>query len=296
MSYVKHNKIKNTGILYELLSRQITVDVINDTTSPKSVKLFKKLFNKNNELGKEYELYSILLNKKYKNLTHASSLVEAVVKSRRKLSNRRLANEKYNLIKTIKEKYDIKEFFNTRIPNFKVVASVYRVFQSEVGKEDFGPVQKTDSSITITEHITQTKQSRVKRQNLSEFTEQDKELRLLSYQLLVDKFNKKYKNLNENQKNLLKEYINNISNTNSLKDTLKEIVKGLKQDLKKHSKNLKDEVVKIKMTEAIKSINKFCGINDKSDVVKDEYVVQTMRYLELLKELKKSGNKDKKVI
>ena len=101
MSYVKHNKIKNTAILYELLSRQITVDVLNDTKSPKSVKLFKEFFNKNTELGKEYELYSILLNKKYKNLTHASSLLEAVVKSRRKLSNRRLANEKYNLIKTI---------------------------------------------------------------------------------------------------------------------------------------------------------------------------------------------------
>jgi hypothetical protein len=77
---------------------------------------------------------------------------------------------------------------------------------------------------------------------------------------------------------------------------LKEIVKGLKEDLKQHSKNLKDKVVKIKMQEAIKSINKFCGIDDKSDVVKDEYVIQTMRYLELLKELKKSGNKDKKVI
>ena len=217
MSYVKHNKIKNTGILYELLSRQITVDVINDTKSPKSVKLFKEFFNKNTELGKEYELYSILLNKKYKNLTHASSLLEAVVKSRRKLSNRRLANEKYNLIKTIKENYDIKEFFNTRIPNFKVMASVYRVFQTEVGKEDFGPVQKTDSSITITEHITQTKQSRVKKQNISEYSEQDKDLRLLSYQLLVDKFNSKYKSLNENQKNLLKQYISNVSNTNSLK-------------------------------------------------------------------------------
>ena len=153
MSYVKHNKIKNTGILYELLSRQITVDVINDDKNSKSVKLFKEFFNKNTELGKEYELYSILLNKKYKNLTHASSLLEAVVKSRRKLSNRRLANEKYNLIKTIKENYDIKEFFNTRIPNFKVMASIYKVFGVETGKEDFGPVQKTDSVITITEHI-----------------------------------------------------------------------------------------------------------------------------------------------
>ena len=151
--YVKHNKIKNTSILYELLSRQITVDVLNDTKSPKSVKIFKEFFNKNTELGKEYELYSILLEKKYKSDSHASQLVEAVVKSRRKLSNRRLNNEKYNLIKTIKENYDIKEFFNTRIPNFKIMASIYKVFGTETGKEDFGPVQKTDSVITITEHI-----------------------------------------------------------------------------------------------------------------------------------------------
>ena len=131
---------------------------------------------------------------------------------------------------------------------------------------------------------------------MKEFKEQGKDLRLLSYQLLVDKFNSKYKTLNENQKNLLKEYINNVSNTNSLKDTLKQIVTELKKDLKSHSNKLQDKVVKIKMNEAIKSINKFCGINDKSDVVKDEYVVQTMRYLELLKEVKKSGNKKQKVI
>ena len=282
MSYVKHNKIKNTGILYELLSRQITVDVINDTTSPKSVKLFKEFFNKNTELGKEYELYSILLNKKYKNLTHASSLVEAVVKSRRKLSNRRLANEKYNLIKTIKENYDIKDFFNTRIPNFKVQASIYRVFQTEVGKEDFGPIQKTDSSITISEHITQSKQSRVKKQNLSEYQEQDKDLRLLSYSLLVDKFNSKYKSLNENQRNLLKQYINNVSNTNSLKEFIDNEVLKIKKALTKLLPKVNDKITKIKLAEAID----YTDSATKGKVVKDKHVVALMRYYELIKEIK----------
>ena len=211
MSYVKHNKIKNTGILYELLSRQITVDVMNDTESPKSVKIFKEFFNKNTELGKEYELYSVLLEKKYKNNKYATQLVEAVVKSRRKLSNRRLNNEKYNLIKTIRENYDIKEFFNTRIPNFKVMASIYKVFGTETGKEDFGPIEQTDSTITLTEHISQSKIEKSKKHNLSEYVEQEKDLRLLSYQLLVDKFNKKYKSLDESQKNLLKQYINNVN-------------------------------------------------------------------------------------
>ena len=282
MSYVKHNKIKNTGILYELLSRQITVDVINDNKNLKSVKLFKEFFNKNTELGKEYELYSILLNKKYKNLTHASSLVEAVVKSRRKLSNRRLANEKYNLIKTIKENYDIKDFFNTRIPNFKVQASIYRVFQTEVGKEDFGPVQKTDSSITITEHITQSKQSRAKKQNLSEYVEQGKELRLLSYQLLVDKFNSKYKSLNENQRNLLKQYINNVSNTNSLKEFIDMEVVKIKRALIKLLPNVNDKITKIKLSEAIE----YTDTATKGKIVKDKHVVALMRYYELIKEIK----------
>ena len=282
MSYVKHNKIKNTGILYELLSRQITVDVINDTKSPKSVKLFKEFFNKNTELGKEYELYSILLEKKYKNDSHASQLVEAVVKSRRKLSNRRLNNEKYNLIKTIKENYDIKEFFNTRIPNFKVMASVYRVFQSEVGKEDFGPVQKTDSSITITEHITQTKLNRVKKKNLNEFTEQSKDLRLLSYQLLVDKFNSKYKSLNENQKNLLKQYISNVSNTNSLKEFIDSEVVKIKRALKSLLPKVNDKITKIKLSEAIE----YTDTATKGKIVKDKHVVALMRYYELIKEIK----------
>ena len=282
MSYVKHNKIKNTGILYELLSRQITVDVINDTKNPKSVKLFKEFFNKNTELGKEYELYSILLNKKYKNLTHASSLLEAVVKSRRKLSNRRLANEKFNLIKTIKENYDIKEFFNTRIPNFKVLASVYRVFQTETGKEDFGPLVKTDSSITITEHITQTKQTRVKKQVMSEYSSQEKDLRLLSYQLLVDKFNKKYKSLNESQKNLLKQYINNVSNTNSLKEFIDSEVIKVKRALKTLLPKIDDKITKIKLSEAIN----YTDEATKGKVVKDKHVVALMRYYELIKEIK----------
>ena len=281
--YVKHNKIKNTAILYELLSRQITVDVLNDTESPKSVNIFKEFFNKNTELGKEYELYSILLEKKYKNDSHASQLVEAVVKSRRKLSNRRLNNEKYNLIKTIKENYDIKEFFNTRLPNFKIMASVYKLFGTETGKEDFGPVQKTDSVITITEHIIQS-DSKIKKSNqlIENYSEQDKDLRLLSYQLLVDKFNSKYKSLNENQRNLLKQYINNVSNTNSLKEFIDMEVVKIKRALIKLLPNVNDKITKIKLSEAIE----YTDTATKGKIVKDKHVVALMRYYELIKEIK----------
>ena len=281
--YVKHNKIKNTAILYELLSRQITVDVLNDTKSPKSVKLFKEFFNKNTELGKEYELYSILLEKKYKSDVHASQLVEAVVKSRRKLSNRRLNNEKYNLIKTIKENYDIKEFFNTRLPNFKIMASVYKLFGTETGKEDFGPVERTDSVITITEHIVQnTTKTNKKAKMVEEFGQQGKDLRLLSYQLLVDKFNAKYKSLNENQRNLLKQYINNVSNTNSLKEFIDNEVVKIKKALKSLLPKVNDKITQIKLSEAID----YTDNATKGKIVKDKHVVALMRYYELIKEIK----------
>jgi hypothetical protein len=280
---VKHNKIKNTAILYELLSRQITADVINDSKSPKSVKIFKEFFNKNTELGKEYALYQVLLEKKYKNDSHAATLVEAVIKSRRKLSNRRLNSEKFNLIKTIKESYDIKEFFNTRLPNFKIMASIYKVFGTETGKEDFGPVQRTDSVITITEHISQNTNKKSKSNKLVEdYAEQDKDLRLLSYQLLVDKFNTKYKSLNESQRNLLKEYINNVSNTNSLKEFIDNEVIKIKRALKKLLPNVNDKITKIKLAEAID----YTDSATKGKVVKDKHVVALMRYYELIKEIK----------
>ena len=280
---VKHNKIKNTAILYELLSRQITADVINDSSKPKSVKIFKEFFNKNTELGKEYALYQVLLEKKYKNDSHAATLVEAVIKSRRKLSNRRLNNEKYNLIKTIKENYDIKEFFNTRIPNFKVMASIYKVFGGETGKEDFGPVQKTDSVITISEHIVSNSKKIQKSKKVTEnYKEQDKDLRLLSYQLLVDKFNSKYKSLNENQKNLLKQYINNVSNTNSLKEFIDLEVVKIKRALTKLLPKVNDKITKIKLSEAIDYTDKAT----KGKIVKDKHVVALMRYYELIKEIK----------
>ena len=291
MRKVKHNKIRNTGLLFEFLLRQITSDVLNKNNGT-AVKIVKEKFNENTELGKELTLYNVLITKKFKSDSKADYFINEVMKARGDLNNSTLRRERYNLIKEIQSNYNLQKFMSSKVPNYKTYASIFTLFEYN---KSLSPDQKTESFFNIVEHVT-TDDKSIKLSETVTTLPDDEDLRILTYKTLLEKFNQKYTKLSAAQKNLLREYINNISNTNSLKDTLKEIVKGLKQDLKKHSKNLKDEVVKIKMTEAIKSINKLCGINDKSDVVKDEYVVQTMRYLELLKELKKSGNKDKKVI
>jgi hypothetical protein len=291
MRKVKHNKIRNTGLLFEFLLRQITSDVLNKDNG-QAVKIVKEKFNENTELGKELALYNVLITKKFKSDTKADYFINEVMKARNDLNNSVLRRERYNLIKEIQSNYNLQKFMSSKVPNYKTYASIYTLFEYN---KSLSPDQKTESFFNIVEHVT-TDEKSIKLSETVRTLPDDEDLRILTYKTLLEKFNQKYTKLSGAQKNLLREYINNISNTNSLKDTLKEIVKGLKEDLKQHSKNLKDEVVKIKMTEALKSINEFCGLNDKSNVVKDEYVIQTMRYLELLKELKKSGNKDKKVI
>ena len=279
---VKHSKIKNTGILFELLSRQITVDVMNDNGKSKAVEMIKKFFNEKTELGKENQLYQALLKENYNSTRKAEKLVDAVLRAREKLQNKKLRNEKYNLIKEIKRNYKVEDFFRARIPNYKVYASIYKKFLAETTPV-FNPVDEIDSTFSIIEHITRNKikprdtDSKV----ISEFKKEDKDLRLLSYQLMVDTFNSKYKNLNSMQRNLLKQYVNNISNTNLLREFVDSEVVKIKKILFKFLPMVTDKVTKIKLTEAIKQSDTL----SKGKIVKDKQVVALMRYYELIKEL-----------
>ena len=280
---LKHSKIKNTSILFELLTRQITADVLAGK-STKSVKIVKKHFNENTELGKELQLYRILSEKHYESESRANDLLEMVLESRQKLSNSKLRNEKYNLIKEIKENYNANDFFNGRISNYRLLASIYNVFQSQTLPTVFNPEETINSKFTVLEHITSkrisSKEAKVK--VLSEYNKADKDLKLLAYQILVDKFNQKYKTLNESQKSLLKHYINNISNTNSLREYVDSEVFKIKRILKTHIPKVADDITKIKLTEAVNQI----GNLTKGKVVNEKQVLTLMRYYELVKEIK----------
>lgn len=282
-SKMRHSKVKNTGILFELLTRQITVDVLNDNKDSKAIDLIKKYFNENSELGRECELYKILLEENYNSTNKAEKLIDATVKSRRRLNNSTLRREKYNLIGEIKESYKIEDFFKSRIPNYRVLASIYKLFLSESTSVIFDPKEEINNKFNIVEHITHKKLTKKQKENklATEYKKQNKDLRLLSYQILVDNFNKKYKTLNSMQRNLLKEYINNISNTNSLREFISGEVIKIKKILSKFLPKIEDKVTKIKLTEAINQMDTLT----KGSVVKDKQVVTLLRYYELMKEL-----------
>ena len=277
---LKHSKIKNTSILFEVLTRQITADVLEGKDT-KTVKLVKHFFNENTELGKELQLYRVLSEKTYPSADKATQLLETVIKSRQRLSNSKLRNEKFNLIKEIKENYNVTDFMNVRLPNYKILASIYNIFQAESTTDNFNPEDVVNSKFTVLENIVGKKKSAKNDNFLKEYKEKDKDLRLLAYQILVDKFNTKYKTLNESQKDLLKNYINNISNTNSLREFVDVEVNKTKKQLQKHLPLVDDNITKIKLSEAIKQIETL----KKGQIVTEKQVLNLMRYYELEKEI-----------
>ena len=280
-SKTKHSKIRNTGILFELLTRQITVDVLNNDKKGSAANILKEFFNNKTQLGKEYELYRVLTVENYTSEIKANHLVDAVVKARQKLNGSQLKREKYNLIKEIKKTYDINDFFMARIPNYKVNASIFKVFDSNT---DGNPASEVDSRFTIVEHVTRKQISNKKEDKklVEGYKKQEKDLRLLAYGILVEKFNKKYSSLSKSQKKLLKEYINNISNTNSLKEFIESETIKVKSKLQSFLPKVGDKVTKIKLKEAINQAETLM----KGRIVEYKQVVTLMRYYQLVKELK----------
>lgn len=279
---MKHNKIKNTGILFELLTRQITVDLM-ESNSSKAVNIVKRYFKNGTQLGKEYELYKILTETKYNTESRAETLIEAVMDSRKKLSSGSIKKEKYNLIKEIRESYNEKDFFNTKINNYKVLASIYNLFEH---KEEVAPDKYVTTKYTIVENITSQSKASKTNKTYDYLKKQEKDLRMLAYSTLVEKFNKKYSNLTEKQKKLIKEYINNISNTNKLREYVDSEVEVVKDTLKTQIKKVDDKVTQIKLTEVVNQID---GLK-KGKVVSDKQVVSMMRYYQLIGEIDNVAN------
>ena len=279
-SNTKHSKIRNTGILFELLTRQITVDVLNNNKKAQAAKILKEFFNKKTQLGREYELYRVLTTENYKSENKANHLVNAVITARKKLNETSLKREKYNLIKEIKQKYNVNDFFMARIPNYKVNASIFKLFNSN---QNENPTYQIENRFTVIEHITRkTISSAKKKKAITEgYKKQEKDLRLLAYTILVEKFNKKYSSLSQAQKKLLKEYINNISNTNSLKELIETETAKVKKQLQSFLPTVDDKVTKIKLNEAVNQANTLM----KGRIVEDKQVVTLMRYYQLVKEL-----------
>ena len=274
---VKHSKYKNTGILFELLTRQLTSDTIAGNT-PKSLSFLKKHFNSKTELLKEYKIYHTLATQKYNKDSQATMLIDTLLEAHERLNKSQLRREKYNLIKEIKETYDVNDFFNAKITDYKIMASIFNLLENRKATA----LSIVDSKVTLLEHIT-IKPTVVKKDTVLEnFNKQDSDTRLLTYKVLLEKFNDKYSGLESNQKTLLKEYVNSVTNSPSLKSYINQEIKEVKKTITGYSKKVEDKAVAVKLNETKGMIKTLC----KKTSVNDDNVINLLNYYELVNELK----------
>ena len=283
---LRHSKFKNTGILFELLTRQITVEIIAGEDDSKAKGLLFKYFKENTELGKEWKLYKFLLNEKIKDENKAERFLSVILEQRKRISNVKLSREKYDLIKEIKESYPIDEFLKASITNYRPLASIFKLFEDTASQEtkfDVKEIYQAKSCI-VENIIDRPRNVKSSTDELLKLYEgQNEDIRLLAYRMLVEGMNKKYQTLDENQKSVLREYINSMSNTNSFGKFIVEKVAEIKKELTDIVPSVKDsEVVQIKINEVVKQLDRVRP--DK--VVKDNHVMVVLLSYELLKEVK----------
>ena len=280
MKNLKHSKFKNTGVLFELLVRQVASDTLNNNDS-KAIPLIKKYFAKSNELAKELNLYQTLVKEHFTKEEKANYLIEAVLVAKSQINQATLNRQKYNLIKEIRDTYNIEDYFKSKVNNYKTLAAIYKLFEFTIADN---PTESVNNRYTIVEHITR-KEVKVKTElnEMSDFIKQDKDVRLLSYKILVDKFNEKYYDLNEGQKSILRNYINAVSEGTELKSFIVKEVNKLQNSLKTLTSKVDDKVVKIKLTEVTNLLNEISVAKS----IKDTHILSLLRYHELIKELKK---------
>ena len=283
---IKHSKYKNTGILFELLVRQITADTFKGGVSP-AIDLLKNYFVKT-ELGREYKLYETILKSKTLSEAKATVVIDSILETSLKLNRSALKKQKYSLINEIKKNYDLESFFGSKINNYKELASLYTLVEIVNSQNSPNPVQLIENKVNLVEYLSK---SPVELNNpktlVEEFSEYDKDTRFLTYQVLLEKFNDKYSELSSEQKDVLKEYINSVDSTPDLRNFYNSKIKDLKNRLSEESKNIKDKATKIKINE----VSKFLVELNKTDKVGDNNLVDLLRFYELIQEIKVANGK-----
>ena len=277
MKKIKHSKIKNTGLVFELLVRQVAVDTMNNRNSA-SLSILNKFFKGSTELSKELKLYRSLQEETFNTENKAIKFIDAVVSARKTLNETQLKREKYNLIKELKNRFDIEEFFKSRVSNYKLHASVYNIFEYSEADE---PGVYVRNKFIVCEHV-QTKKS--KSEAKPSLMSEDKDVRILASKIVIDKFNEKYsKTLTAKQRNILREFINNVTNSVKLKKYVVTETKNIQKELSELKTAVASKVVRIKINEVTKLLSQL----QKKHIVEDKDVLTMLRYYELINEIKK---------
>ena len=280
---IKHSKYKNTGLIFELLVKQIAADTLNKDQSP-ALGILKEFYASKNSLAKEYKLYDLVVKSRGVSQKKGEAIVSTITEISRKLNQKSLKTQKYNLISEIKKHYDLDEFFSIQVRDYKPLAALYCLLEAQNNSDLVDPQYLVENKMTILEHLTvaQQDEDNVKDTLIEEYSKYDKDLRLLTFKILLEKFNDNYKELLPEQKYILKEFITSVNSKTRLRNVVNEELSKITKEVQKLSAKVKDEVVKIKLDEVSKAIVPL----KKTEPITDTHLVNLMQYYDLVNELK----------
>jgi len=281
---IKHSKFRNTGLIFELLVKQVASDTLNNRDSS-AVNIIKKHYSGNSSIAKEFKLYEFITKNKNVSQSKAEAIVSTITEVSRKLNQQVLKKQKYELISEIKANYNLDDFFTIQVENYTALAALYCLLEAQNNTNIVDPQVLVDNKTTILEHLTSApqKEQNVKDTIIEDFSKYDKDLRLLTFKILLEKFNDNYKDLLPAQKNILKEFITSVNSNTRLRDVVNEELTKINKEVTKLLDKVKNQVVKIKLEE----IKKLIKPVSKKDKISDNHLVNLMQYYDLVEELRK---------
>tara|TARA_R110002126_G_scaffold210016_2_gene356577 strand:- start:768 stop:1622 length:855 start_codon:yes stop_codon:yes gene_type:complete len=281
---IKHSKYRNTGLIYELLVKQIASDVLNNTESD-AIQILKKYYSGKTTLAKEYKLYEFVVKNNSVTQAKAETIISTITEVSRKFDQKILKEQKYALISEIKSKYNIDEFFTVDVRDYKALASLYCLLEAQNNTNLVDPNFLISNKTTLLEHLTSKKQNEddVKDSLIEQYSKYDKDLKLLTFKILLEKFNEKYSDLLPQQKNILKEFITSVNSSKKLFTLVNKELKKISEEVKKAGDRITDDIIKIKLDEVSKSIKPLKA----TEKVNDTHLVNLMQYYDLVNELNK---------
>jgi len=280
---IKHSKYRNTGLIFELLVKQVAADTLDNKDSA-AIAIIKKHFAGKTSLAKEYKLYEFITKNRNVNQSKAEAIVSTITEISRKLDQKSLKNQKYDLISEIKESYNIEDFFAIPVREYKPLAALYCLLEAQNNSDVVNPQILVDNKTTILEHLTSApqKEEDVKDTLIEDYSKYDKDLRLLTFKILLEKFNDNYKDLLPEQKRILKEFITSVSSGTKLRKICNEELEKISKEVKDLASKVTDDVIKIKLDEVSKAIS---PISNK-EKISDSHLINLMQYYDLVNELR----------
>jgi hypothetical protein len=279
---IKHSKYKNTGLIFELLVKQIAADTLSSKESP-AIQLIKKFYTGQTALVKEFKLYDYILKNKGVGVNKAETIISTILELSKKLDSKTLSKQKYQLIRELKEHYNLEEFFSIKVPAYKPLAALYCLLEAQNTENLSDPTSIVNNKSTLLEHLSQVKQNITEQDTLmEEYAKYDKDLRLLTYKILLEKFNSRYKDLLPEQKNILKEFITSANSSTRLRNLVNEELTRLRSEILRMKKNVSNDIVRIKLDEVLKVVVPVKN----TQKVGDTHLVSLMQYYELVNELR----------